>query len=125
VGHAPRRAVRVDRLLEAEYWASSPPISARVQDLSAEGVFLETPHPPAVGTVIGLRFELPDGGDAPVRARGLVRHTDPMVGVGIELVELPDATRERLRMFVASVLFGVENWRVDEHDPEGPGDRPR
>ena len=101
-----RRTVRVPKLLDVTYSASCPPIRARIQDLSETGLFLETHHPLAVGTLVDLRFELSDGNPAPIAVRARVRNIDPLAGLGVEFVDLPDATRERLRMFVASVFFG-------------------
>lgn len=102
-----RRTVRVPKLLEVEYSADCPPIRARIQDLSETGLFLETHHALAIGTEIRVRFELPDGNPRPVVASARVRNIDPMAGLGIEFVGMPPETRERLRMYVASVFFGV------------------
>jgi hypothetical protein len=107
MGKFQRRAVRVAKLLDAQYSAGCPPIRARIQDLSETGVFLETHHPLQVGSTVELHFELPDGLPEPIVARALVRNVDPLAGLGLELVELPAETRERLRMFVASVFFDV------------------
>jgi hypothetical protein len=106
-GENQRRTVRVAKLLEVDYSANCPPIRARIQDLSETGLFLETHHPLALGTLIDLRFELPDGKPEPIVTRARVRHVDPMAGLGVELVDVPEPTRERLRMYVASVFFGV------------------
>lgn len=102
-----RRAVRVAKLLEVEYSANCPPIRARIQDLSETGLFLETHHPLALDTLIDLRFELPDGRPEPVKTRARVRNIDPMAGLGVEFVDMTPEIRERLRMYVASVFFGI------------------
>ena len=102
-----RRTVRVPKLLEVEFSSNSPPIRARIQDLSETGLFLETHHALAVDTLIRLRFEVPDGNPRPIVTSARVRNIDPMAGLGVEFVDMPPATRERLRMYVASVFFGV------------------
>ena len=63
-GENQRRTVRVPKLLDVQYSANCPPIRARSQDLSETGLFLETHHPLTVGTLIELRFSLPDGREA-------------------------------------------------------------
>jgi uncharacterized protein (TIGR02266 family) len=106
-GENQRRTVRVPKLLDVQYSANCPPIRARSQDLSETGLFLETHHPLAVGTLIELRFSLPDGREEPITTRARVCNIDPMAGLGVEFVDLSPEVRERLRMYVASVFFGV------------------
>jgi hypothetical protein len=104
-----RHAVRVPKMLEIEYSADCPPIQTRMQDLSETGLFLESHFPLAVGTVIDLRFELPDGNPEPIVSRARVCNVDPMVGLGVEFVDMPPAVRQRLRMYVASIYFGMDD----------------
>ena len=102
-----RQAVRVARPLECEYSADCPPIRATVCDLSDKGMFLDTQHPLHVGDVIDFRLELPDERETPVTGRGRVVWIEPLVGVGIQFLELSPDQRERLRFWVASVFFGT------------------
>ena len=101
-----RRSVRVDTPLDAIYsCAASPPIRARIQDLSEHGVFLDTHHPLQIGAPVELEFGLPDGED-PIRIKGHVSWSAPMMGSGVEFEDLDEATRERIKFFVAQVFFG-------------------
>jgi hypothetical protein len=77
-----RHTVRVPKMLEVEYSADCPPIQTRMQDLSETGLFLESHFPLAIGTVIDLRFELPDGNPEPIVSRGRVCNVDPMGRAG-------------------------------------------
>lgn len=104
-----RDAVRVPKMLEIEYSADCPPIRTRMQDLSETGLFLESHFPLAVGTLIDLRFDLPDGNPETIACRARVRNVDPMVGLGVEFVDMPPVVRKRLRMYVASIYFGMDD----------------
>jgi uncharacterized protein (TIGR02266 family) len=101
-----RRTVRVQKVLEVEYSADCPPIRTRAQDLSETGLFLESQNPLAIGTTVTLRFELADGHPEPIVTKARVRNIDPMAGLGVEFVDMSEETRERIRMYVASVFFG-------------------
>jgi len=99
--------IRVQRPLEATYSADSPPVQARIEDLSETGCFIDAQHPPAVGTQIQLRFSLPhDSSGEPVQCDALVVWMQPNVGMGVQFLNLPQETSDRLRFFVASVYFG-------------------
>jgi tetratricopeptide (TPR) repeat protein len=61
------------------------------------GVFLLGTQPLAPGTAIELIFDAPSG---EVRARGLVRHGRPGVGMGVQFVHMGSDERARLHRFV-------------------------
>ncbi len=73
----------------------------RVRNLSLGGVFIRTPKPPAVGTVVKLLFEVPEG---EVRARGVVRQTQPGRGMGIQFVAIGYEDRARLHRLLKRLL---------------------
>jgi hypothetical protein len=66
---------------------------SRVSVLALGGLFISTPEPPPAGDVIKLIFEIP-GGD--VRARALVRDSQPKKGMGIEFTSMGHEARARL-----------------------------
>jgi len=66
---------------------------SRVQVLALGGLFISTPKPPPVGDVIQLIFEVP-GGD--VRARAMIRDSQPGKGMGIEFTSMNPEARARL-----------------------------
>ena len=103
-----RSSVRTKKPIEVEYSANCPWIKARLDDLSEDGAFLDTQHAISEGAELVLRFSLADEQGRPqeVRCRARVVWKEPMVGVGVELVDLDEATRERIRHFVAAQLFG-------------------
>lgn len=108
VGAERRESVRTKIPIEVEYAANSPPIKARLDDLSETGAFIDTHHALDNGTEMILTFSLPDENQQPqeIRSKGRVVWTAAMVGVGVEFVDLDEVSRERIRYFVASKLFG-------------------
>jgi hypothetical protein len=66
---------------------------SRVFNLSLGGVFIPTPEPPPVGTVVKLLFET-SGRD--IRARAIVRRTVPGRGMGLEFNTMGYEDRGRL-----------------------------
>jgi hypothetical protein len=70
---------------------------SRVQVLALGGLFISTPKPPPVGDVIQLIFEVP-GGD--VRARAMIRDSQPGKGMGIEFTGMNSEARARLNQLM-------------------------
>jgi len=66
---------------------------SRVQVLALGGLFISTSAPPPVGDMIQLIFEVP-GGD--VRARAMIRDSQPGKGMGIEFTSMESEARARL-----------------------------
>jgi curved DNA-binding protein CbpA len=72
---------------------------SRAQEMGLGGIFLSTPDPPAVGSTIELIFDLATG---EVRARAVVRHITPGVGMGLQFVQMRPEHRERLSRYLKS-----------------------
>jgi hypothetical protein len=66
---------------------------SKVSVLALGGLFIATPNPPPDGDTIRLIFEVP-GGD--VRARALVRNSQPRKGMGVEFTAMRQEARARL-----------------------------
>ncbi|REJ73375.1 MAG: PilZ domain-containing protein [Acidobacteria bacterium] len=104
-----RHTIRVSRSIEATYSHDCPPIRCRVEDVSETGMYLDSRHALPLGQLIRFSLDLPDENpDRPIEGIGRVVWTEQMLGAGIEFVELDPADRERIRYFVAAVLFGVD-----------------
>lgn len=80
---------------------------SRVRVLALGGLFIATPAPPPVGDMILLIFEVP-GGD--VRARAMIRDSQPGKGMGIEFTSMNPEARARLNRLM-KVLSGEVNAR--------------
>ena len=66
---------------------------SKVSVLALGGLFISTPDPPPNGDTIKLIFDVP-GGD--VRARALVRDSQPRRGMGVEFTAMRHEARARL-----------------------------
>jgi PilZ domain-containing protein len=76
-------------------------VVSRVCTLGLGGLFISTPEPPPIGEVIKLFFEVPDG---EVRARAVVRDSQPGKGMGIEFTAMGYEARARLNHLLKRIL---------------------
>jgi hypothetical protein len=67
---------------------------SRVRDLSAGGVFIQTPIEVPIGAEIELLFSLPEG---EARVAGIVRYADGKNGIGVEFTNMGAADRARVQ----------------------------
>lgn len=74
---------------------------SRVGTLGLGGLFIFTPKPPPVGSVLKLLFDLPGG---EVRARAVVRNSEPGTGMGVEFTSMDYDDRARLHQFLKRLL---------------------
>lgn len=70
------------------------------RDISQGGMFVETPQPVAVGSQVGLRFHLNDGGPVIV-ASGEVTYQVGKLGMGVRFSEVSPTDRNRIEAYVA------------------------
>ena len=66
---------------------------SKIKTLGLGGLFISTPEPRPVGTILKLIFEVPTGD---VRARGIVRNIQHGTGMGIEFTGMNFEDRGRL-----------------------------
>lgn len=78
--------------------------ASRVRTLGMGGLFISVKDPPAVGTVVRLLFETPDGD---VRARAVVRDSRPGKGMGVEFILMGYEERGRLNRLLRRLLREV------------------
>lgn len=100
-----REFVRVSRTLDIEYSVDTASFTGRVTDLGEGGAFVDTTFPQPAGTQVQFRLELPDSA-VPIEGRARVAWHQPMLGMGIAFLDLPEEQVEQLRFFVGSVYFG-------------------
>ncbi len=74
---------------------------SRVATLGLGGLFISTPHPPPVGEIVKLFFEVPEG---EVRARAIVRDSQPGKGMGVEFTAMGHEERARLNRLLRLLL---------------------
>lgn len=66
---------------------------SRASTLGLGGLFIEVPEPAEIGTGLKIVFNVPAG---EVRARAMVRNSEPGRGMGVEFVFMGTAHRARL-----------------------------
>ena len=66
---------------------------SRIKDLSAGGLFLQTPNPRPMGVTIRLDFLVQEG---EIKAEAIVRHTRQGAGVGLKFSALSEQGKPRL-----------------------------
>lgn len=105
--------------------SAAGPLRGRLKNISRSGLFLALPDPlPLHAPVsLSLRLPAPDGGDRPVRTRGVVVRqvaSDPrshlIPGVGVRFVEVDQQTESLLDHYV--------NETVNETEPAVDAERP-
>jgi len=74
---------------------------SRVSTLGLGGIFISTPFPPPVGSVVRLLFEVPNG---EVRARAVVRSSEAGRGMGVEFTAMSLDARARLHKLLKRLL---------------------
>lgn len=102
----PSKARRYDRIALPKgmliAWQSSGERTvSRIGTLGLGGLFIYTEEPPPRGEIIKLFFEVP-GGD--VRARAVVRDSQPGKGMGIEFTAMGAEERGRLHQLLKRLL---------------------
>lgn len=66
---------------------------SKVATLGLGGLFIATPNPALVGTVVKVVFDVPGG---EVRARAIVKNVKPAEGMAVAFIEMGYADRARL-----------------------------
>jgi uncharacterized protein (TIGR02266 family) len=99
-----RRHPRHPFIAEIRFSSDSPPITARIADLSEGGVFVDTVTPLEEGATVSVSFYLPgDSPESPVTGTGRVAWSQATVGMGIEFDVLDEGGRRRIKTFLAGV----------------------
>lgn len=80
---------------------------SRVKSLSLGGVFITTPNPPPVGTLVRLLFEVPGG---EVRSRGIVKRSVRGQGMGIQFSHMGHDDRARLHQLLNRLMKELEDY---------------
>jgi type IV pilus assembly protein PilZ len=116
-----RRHPRFTTKIEVDWTSEDTFLFAYITDISALGIFVQTDRPAPRGARITLRFDAP--GDArtkladpqlPFELQGEVAWStadedlddgDPGQGMGVQLVGLDDARRERIMALVQAIAY--------------------
>jgi len=100
-----RNGLRIPKMIEINYSSNSPPINARITDLSEKGIFIDTVGPLQAGTMLKFKFSLNDSpSEKPIEGEGKVAWNQQTVGMGIEFSYLSNEDRDRLKNFFNNLV---------------------
>ena len=100
-----RQFERIEKVLEIRYWINHLQVSARVSGISEDGLFIDTRNPLGPGTVLTLSFQLSDElSDTPILGTGKVIWTEPMMGMGVQFLDLSQEDCDRIRQLIQDEL---------------------
>jgi PilZ domain len=79
---------------------------SRVREVGFGGLFISTPNPLAVGTVLTLLLSVPEG---EIRAGAIVRNTSPDEGMGVEFNEMGPEAFARLETLLTRLRLSMQS----------------
>ena len=79
---------------------------SRVRDLNAGGLFVATPSPLEVGSVVTLLLSVPEG---EIRSRAVVRNVVPGEGMGVQFSDISLQDAARVEKLVTRLLRAESN----------------
>jgi hypothetical protein len=105
-GEKPRQALRVARALQIDIEIRAGRHRSVTLDVSVGGFSTHMPVAPELGEDMGIALRLPASGTLTCRARVTdARQKGKHVRVAARFLELPDADRDRLEMFVLDTVL--------------------
>jgi len=81
-----RQSRRGTLFTEVQYEGAGIHAETRISDINLSGVFIDALSPLPVGAALKLKFTLPCG--QPVVTEGVVVHSQPRIGMGVEFTSL-------------------------------------
>jgi hypothetical protein len=99
-----RRYPRLRVLGGAEVRRGNDRLWGRVTQINEGGCYVEALYPFPTNTEVDLRL---GANDTEIRARGIVRASQPTAGMGIMFTEMADEDLERLKTVIAEVSRGI------------------
>ncbi len=101
---------RVAVCLEVDYRCDDTFLFAYITDMSAMGIFIQTTSPRPAGTLLNLRFRLPDGSRLDVDGRVIwvnMPHGANSInpGMGVQFVDLLPPQRDKILGLVRTFAY--------------------
>lgn len=87
---------------------------SRVRDLNIGGMFIATPTPLPLGTVLPVLMSVPEG---EIRAKATVRNLVSGEGMGVQFTEVTLENQTRLEKLVARLLMSESNGSATSNPP--------
>lgn len=96
-----RRCPRYPLITEIQYVCNSPLITARITDICAGGMFIDTLNPLVVGATLKFKLKLPeDPPGKPIIGEARVTWKQETVGMGVVFTRMSKEDWDRLQLFV-------------------------
>jgi hypothetical protein len=73
-----------------------------LESIALGGLFIRTPDPPPLRSLVKLLIDLPMGGE--INARAIVRRVTPSKGMGVEIIAMTQESRARLNSLLRPLL---------------------
>lgn len=99
-----RKHKRVALLEELEYEGEGRRFRRRLTEISVEGMFIDTPNTFPPGTLLAVKFRLPNSEDH-IIANAEVLYVQEKVGMGVKFKNLSPEDRDKIKAFVEGDSF--------------------
>ena len=100
-GEEKRKHKRAPLHVPIECRAGQTTLEARAENVSISGLLIRTESPFAEDAEIAIRFSLPASSEA-IHCRARVAHTVPDAFMGVEFLDLPQESLDRIEKFIAA-----------------------
>ena len=100
-GEEKRKQKRCHLMAEIQYESNSPVLSARISDISAGGLFIDTVNALDLGSHVKFRLKLPCGDEvAEIEGEGTVTWKQETVGMGLRFTRMNRSDWEKVKAYV-------------------------
>ena len=101
-GAEKRKQKRCDLMSEIKYSCNSPTLSARISDISAGGLFIDTVNALELGAKVKFSLTLLCGeAEETIEGEGVVTWRQETVGMGLRFTRMSRGDWEKIRKYVA------------------------
>lgn len=99
------------------WWCDGREVVSRVQDISMDGISIDTPLPRSAGVTTKMDFLVPEG---PIRVEAVVRYAKPNTGAGLKFIAIREGDRPKLAALMTRLgsssrprsSLAEEHWRL-------------
>ena len=88
--------------LECSYAGGMDKRPKRLLDISSGGMFIDCMLPPAIGTIVDIKFNL-QGYDKPIHAKAQVMFRQEGVGMGVQFTEIDREVLASIEALIAHI----------------------
>lgn len=101
-GEEKRKQKRCDLMAEIQYRCNSPVLSARISDISAGGLFIDTVNALDLGAKVKFSLTLYcDNEEETIKGEGIVTWRQETVGMGLRFTRMARSDWEKINKYIA------------------------